>query len=511
MSSFGEIISVSGSLVKANGLTSAKMNDIVEVGDLKLIGEIIRLESDICYIQVYEETSGLHLHEPVMTKEIPLSVELGPGLIGSIFDGIQRPLTEIGKKFGGFIPRGVKLPALDRHKKWHFVPKVKVNDKVKPGDILGEIKESEVIVHKLMTPYKVNGRIKSIGEGDFLIDDNFALIESNGKEIPIKGYQTWPVRIPRPYLNKLPVDTPLITGQRVIDTFFPISKGGKACIPGGFGTGKTMTLQTIAKWSDATIIVYIGCGERGNEMSDILSEFPKLEDPRTGKILMNRTIIIANTSNMPVSAREASIYTGITIAEYYRDQGFDVALIADSTSRWAEALREISGRLEEIPAEEGYPPYLASRLADFYERSGKVETLGGFNGSVTIMGAVSPPGSDFSEPVTQYTIKLVKTLWELDRDLAYSRHYPAINWINSFSKDYDFLVDWFSTNISEDHAEYRQKALELLIKDNNLQQLIKIIGEEGLPEQERLIVFISNIIKEGFLRQNALDPIERYT
>ncbi len=488
------------------------MNDLVEVGEIKLIGEIIRLDRDTAFIQVYEDTSGLKLGEPVFTTMHPLSVELGPGLIGSIFDGIQRPLTVIGEKFGAFIPRGTRIKPLDRNKKWHFVPKIKVNDKVSEGDIIGEVQESEVILHRILIPIGIKGIVEYIvDEGDYTIEEDFAIIVDDDKKYNIKGYQVWPIRVPRPCIETLEADTLLTTGQRIIDTFFPITKGGTACIPGGFGTGKTMTLQTIAKWSNADIIIYVGCGERGNEMIDILDQFPKLEDPWTGKSLMNRTILIANTSNMPVAAREASIYTGITIGEYYRDQGYDVALIADSTSRWAEALREISGRLEEIPAEEGYPPYLASRLADFYERAGKVKTLNGQYGSLTIMGAVSPPGSDFSEPVTQYSIKLVKALWQLDRELAYSRHYPAINWINSFSKDYEYVKTWYKENIDEQHDEYRRKALELLVKDYNLQQIIKIIGEEGLPESERLIILVCKILKEGFLRQNALDPIEKFT
>ncbi|MBD3230001.1 MAG: V-type ATP synthase subunit A [Candidatus Lokiarchaeota archaeon] len=507
----GNIIGITGSLIKADGMGEARMNDIVNVGRFGLCGEIIRLDSDIAFIQVYENTSGLRLGEEVESTGVPLSVELGPGLLGNIYDGVQRPLDIIADKYGDYIPRGIRISPIDKNKNWYFKPQVKVGDKLNSGDIIGEIKETKTIIHRIMIPPNINGKVKNVlKEGEYTIESNFVILIRDGKEIEIKGFQKWPSRTPRPYIKKEICNTPLITGQRVIDSFFPVAKGGTACIPGGFGTGKTLTLQTIAKSADADIIVYIGCGERGNEIVDLLDTFPELKDPNTGHPLMERTILIANTSNMPVSARESSICTGITIAEYFRDQGYNVTLIADSTSRWAEALREISGYLEEIPAEEGYPPYLASRLAVFYERAGKVHTLGDRIGTLTTLGAVSPPGNDFSEPVTQYTIKLVRTLWQLDKSLADARHYPAINFLNSFSKDYKNLEDWYLSNMGLKHSEYREKALDLLTEDKNLQQIIKIIGREGLPESQRLTVFIADILKEQFLRQNALDKIERY-
>jgi len=489
------------------------MHEMVEVGKEHLIGEIIRLEGDVATIQVYENTSGLKVGEEVLGIGSPLSVELGPGLIGNIFDGIQRPLEWIKNQTGAFIRRGVRAKALPRDKKWLFVPKVKSGEEVAGGDILGTVKESELIEHRILVPPNVSGKLVEIAsEGEYTVDDVIALVKTDKKEIELKMFHKWPVRTPRPYKRRLLLSTPLITGQRIIDTFFPIAKGGTASIPGGFGTGKTVTQHQLAKWSDADIIVYIGCGERGNEMVDVLTSFPKLTDPRTGRPLMERTILIANTSNMPVSAREASIYTGITIGEYYRDMGYDVALMADSTSRWAEALREVSGRLEEMPAEEGFPSYLPTRLAEFYERAGAVETLGSEKrvGSLSVIGAVSPPGGDFSEPVTQHTKRFTRVFWALDKELADARHYPAINWMQSYSGYLDDLSEWWMKNISKEWRKYRDEAMRILQKEDELKEIVKLVGPEALPDRQRLILETARIIREAFLQQNALDPVDTY-
>jgi len=510
----GSIIAIDGPLVKADNMYTAKMHEMVEVGNEGLIGEIIQLEAGIAFIQVYEDTNGLKLDEPVTPVGMPLYVELGPGLVGNIFDGIQRPLVKLWNKFGDFIKRGVKIKPLDRKKRWDFRPLLKPDTKVQAGDFLGEVQETQRVVHKIMVPPHISsGTLQYIAsEGEFQIEDEIAQITNSSSSFSLKMLQTWPVRTPRPYSERVLPDQPLITGQRVIDLFFPIAKGGVAAIPGGFGCGKTMSLQQIAKWATADIIIYIGCGERGNEMTDVLTSFPELIDPRTNRPLLERTVIIANTSNMPVSAREASIYTGITIGEYYREMGYDVAIMADSTSRWAEALREISARLEEIPAEEGYPSYLPTRLAEFYERAGKVLIRGNPErfGTLSLMGAVSPPAGDFSEPVTQYTIRNIRTLWELDKNLADARHYPAINWINSFSGYIDYIQKWWEEKVGPQWAIYRKLAIELLLKDNQLEQIVKLIGSEALPDDERLILFSARLIKEGILQQNAMDKIDTY-
>nr|3SDZ_A Chain A, V-type ATP synthase alpha chain [Pyrococcus horikoshii OT3] len=510
----GRIIRVTGPLVVADGMKGAKMYEVVRVGELGLIGEIIRLEGDKAVIQVYEETAGVRPGEPVVGTGASLSVELGPGLLTSIYDGIQRPLEVIREKTGDFIARGVTAPALPRDKKWHFIPKAKVGDKVVGGDIIGEVPETSIIVHKIMVPPGIEGEIVEIAEeGDYTIEEVIAKVKTPSGEIKeLKMYQRWPVRVKRPYKEKLPPEVPLITGQRVIDTFFPQAKGGTAAIPGPFGSGKTVTQHQLAKWSDAQVVIYIGCGERGNEMTDVLEEFPKLKDPKTGKPLMERTVLIANTSNMPVAAREASIYTGITIAEYFRDMGYDVALMADSTSRWAEALREISGRLEEMPGEEGYPAYLASKLAEFYERAGRVVTLGSDYrvGSVSVIGAVSPPGGDFSEPVVQNTLRVVKVFWALDADLARRRHWPAINWLTSYSLYVDAVKDWWHKNIDPEWKAMRDKAMALLQKESELQEIVRIVGPDALPERERAILLVARMLREDYLQQDAFDEVDTY-
>lgn len=514
MSDESRIILIDGPVVKADNMYNAKMYEMVEVGHQRLTGEIIQLQEGEAYIQVYENTSGLKLDEPVKLMGMPLYVELGPGLIGNIFDGIQRPLEEYRAQTGDFIKKGVKIEPLNRKKEWYFIPTVEENIKVEPGDIIGEVQETDLVIHKIMIPPKVSGTIQSIvAEGSYQIIDELAQITNNSSINSVKMLQTWPVRTPRPYSERHLPNEPLITGQRIIDLLFPIAKGGVAAIPGGFGSGKTVTLQQIAKWASANIVIYIGCGERGNEMTDILLSFPNLIDPSSKKPLLQRTILIANTSNMPVSAREASIYTGITIGEYFRDMGYDIAILADSTSRWAEALREISARLEEIPAEEGHPSYLPTRIAEFYERGGNVTVNGKpeRNGTISLMGAVSPPAGDFSEPVTQYTIRNIRVLWELDKKLADSRHYPAINWINSFSGYVSYISEWWDQKINANWADYRGQALKLLIRDNQLQQIVKLIGAESLPDDERLVLFTAQLIKEGLLRQNALDEVDTYT
>ncbi|HEY8362913.1 MAG TPA: ATP synthase subunit A [Tissierellaceae bacterium] len=508
----GRVIKVSGPLVVAEGMDEANVYDVVKVSDKKLIGEIIEMRGDRASIQVYEETTGIGPGDPVYTTGEPLSVELGPGLITTMFDGIQRPLDAIRAMAGDFLTRGIDLPGLDREKKWHFTPTVQVGDEVGPGDVIGTVQETSVVLHKIMVPPGIKGKVKSINEGEFTVVDTVCVVEGD-KEYNIQMMQKWPVRRGRPYHKKLNPDEPLITGQRVIDTFFPVAKGGTAAVPGPFGSGKTVVQHQLAKWSDAEIIVYIGCGERGNEMTDVLMEFPELKDPRTGESLMNRTILIANTSNMPVAAREASIYTGITIAEYFRDMGYSVALMADSTSRWAEALREMSGRLEEMPGDEGYPAYLASRAAEFYERAGKVVCLGKDNrvGALTVIGAVSPPGGDISEPVSQATLRIVKVFWGLDASLAYRRHFPAINWLNSYSLYQDKVDEWMDKNIDPEFSKNRIKAMTLLQEESSLQEIVRLVGRDSLSEGDQLKLEAAKSIREDFLQQNAFHDEDTYT
>ncbi|MCR5632432.1 MAG: V-type ATP synthase subunit A [Eubacterium sp.] len=510
----GKIKKVAGPLVIATGMRDADMFDVVRVSNERLIGEIIEMHGDEASIQVYEETSGLGPGEPVESTDVPLSVELGPGLMGSIYDGIQRPLTKIMEVTGGnLLERGVEVPSLDREKKWDFVATAKVGDTVVAGDIIGTVEETEVVTQKIMVPYGVEGTIKSIQSGSFTVEEVVAVVETANGPKELTMMQKWPVRKGRPYKKKLPPRQPLITGQRVVDTFFPIAKGGVAAVPGPFGSGKTVIQHQLAKWADAEIVVYIGCGERGNEMTDVLNEFPELKDPRTGESLMKRTILIANTSDMPVAAREASIYTGITLAEYFRDMGYSVALMADSTSRWAEALREMSGRLEEMPGEEGYPAYLASRLAQFYERAGHVITLGSDEreGALSAIGAVSPPGGDISEPVSQATLRIVKVFWSLDAQLAYQRHFPAINWLNSYSLYLDEMKGWFDKNVDEDWMKIRQELMSLLQEEASLNEIVKMVGMDALSPQDRLKMEAARSIREDFLHQNSFDEIDTYT
>ncbi|MDF2942069.1 MAG: atpA [Herbinix sp.] len=508
----GTIKKVAGPLVVAEGMRDANMFDVVRVSDQRLIGEIIEIHGDQASIQVYEETSGLGPGEPVESTGTPLSVELGPGLIGSIFDGIQRPLVDIMEATGTNLKRGVEIPSLKRDKKWHFIPTVKVGDVVEAGDIIGTVEETDIVTQKIMIPYQINGIIKSINEGDFTVLDTVAVLEKgDGTTVNITLMQKWPVRIGRPYKQKLSPDKPLVTGQRVVDTLFPIAKGGVAAVPGPFGSGKTVVQHQLAKWAEADIIVYIGCGERGNEMTDVLNEFPELKDPKTGKSLMERTVLIANTSDMPVAAREASIYVGITIAEYFRDMGYSVALMADSTSRWAEALREMSGRLEEMPGEEGYPAYLGSRLAQFYERAGRVISLGkeGREGTLSAIGAVSPPGGDISEPVSQATLRIVKVFWSLDANLAYRRHFPAINWLTSYSL-YN-LGNWFNANVNDKWMELRQRIMHLLNDEAELDEIVKLVGMDALSAPDRLKLEAARSIREDFLHQDAFHEVDTYT
>ena len=510
----GKIKKVAGPLVIATGMRDADMFDVVRVSNERLIGEIIEMHGDEASIQVYEETAGLGPGEPVESTEVPLSVELGPGLMGSIYDGIQRPLTKIMEVTGGnLLERGVEVPSLDREKKWDFVATAKVGDKVVAGDIIGTVQETEVVTQRIMVPDGVEGTIKSIQSGSFTVTDTVAVVETADGDKDLMMMQKWPVRKGRPYAKKLPPRQPLITGQRVVDTFFPIAKGGVAAVPGPFGSGKTVIQHQLAKWADAEIVVYIGCGERGNEMTDVLNEFPELKDPRTGESLMKRTILIANTSDMPVAAREASIYTGITLAEYFRDMGYSVALMADSTSRWAEALREMSGRLEEMPGEEGYPAYLASRLAQFYERAGHVVCLGSDEreGALSAIGAVSPPGGDISEPVSQATLRIVKVFWSLDAQLAYQRHFPAINWLNSYSLYLDEIKGWFDENVNEDWMKTRQELMSLLQEEASLNEIVKMVGMDALSPQDRLKMEAARSIREDFLHQNSFDEIDTYT
>ncbi|BDZ66699.1 ATP synthase subunit A [Methanobacterium ferruginis] len=513
MTAEGKIIKIAGPVITAEGMRGTQMYEMVKVGDDKLIGEIIELEGDTATIQVYEETAGMKPGEVVESTGGPLSVELGPGIIGSIFDGIQRPLETIKLEVGDYIERGVDVPALPKDKKWTFKPIATVGSEVKGGDILGEVQETSAVVQKIMVPPRVNGTLKSIvGEGQYTVVDDIAEVETPKGPVKVQMMQKWPVRVGRPYKDKLDPDIPLVTGQRAQDTFFPVAKGGTAAIPGPFGSGKTVTQQQLAKWADADIIVYVGCGERGNEMTEVLKEFPELEDPKTGKPLMDRTVLIANTSNMPVAAREACVYTGITIAEYFRDQGYDVALMADSTSRWAEAMREISGRLEEMPGEEGYPAYLASRLAQFYERAGRVNTVGTESkiASVSVVGAVSPPGGDLSEPVTQNTLRICKVFWALDASLADKRHFPSIDWLQSYSLYVDSVEGWWEKNVGAEWRITRDEAMALLQKESELQEIVQLVGPDALPDRERITLESTRMIREDFLQQNAYHEVDTY-
>ena len=510
----GKVVKVSGPLVVATGLSDANMSDVVRVGPQRLIGEILTMKGDAASIQVYEETSGLGPGAVVETTGAPMSVELGPGMIEGIYDGIQRPLEKIVEKVGANITRGVEVSALDHEKKWDFTATVKAGAKVQGGDVIGTVPETPVVLHKIMVPPKMKGTVKSIKSGKYNVTETVAVLTTeDGKDVPLTMTQKWPVRVGRPYEKKYPPEKPLCSGQRIIDTMFPIAKGGTAAVPGPFGSGKTVVQHQLAKWSDVDIVVYIGCGERGNEMTDVLREFPELKDPRTGESLMKRTVLIANTSDMPVAAREASVYTGITIAEYFRDMGYDVAVIADSTSRWAEALREMSGRLEEMPGEEGYPAYLSSRLAQFYERAGSVECIGSDErrGSLTAVGAVSPPGGDLSEPVSQATMRIVKVFWALDASLAYKRHFPAINWLNSYSLYLDTLKPWFDENFGEMFMKDRGRAMSILQNEASLNEIVQLVGKDSLSPSDQLTLEVARMIREDFLQQNAFTDIDGYS
>ena len=509
----GKIIKVSGPLVVAEGMDEANVYDVVQVSDNKLIGEIIEMRGDRASIQVYEETVGIGPGEPVYSTGEPLSVELGPGLLEAMFDGIQRPLKEFQEVAGDYLNKGVAVPSLNRETKWDFEPVVNAGEKVEAGDIIGTVQETSVISHKIMIPLGVEGTLKSIEKGSFTVTDTVAVVETANGDVNIQLMQKWPVRRGRKYKQKLNPEAPLVTGQRVIDTFFPVTKGGTACVPGPFGSGKTVVQHQMAKWADAEIIVYVGCGERGNEMTDVLMEFPEIIDPKTGQSLMKRTVLIANTSNMPVAAREASIYTGITIAEYFRDMGYSVAIMADSTSRWAEALREMSGRLEEMPGDEGYPAYLGSRAAEFYERAGKVICLGqdGREGALTVIGAVSPPGGDISEPVSQATLRIVKVFWGLDANLAYRRHFPAINWLNSYSLYQGKVDNWMDQNVGPKFSKNRARAISLLQEENSLQEIVRLVGKDTLSEKDQLKLEIAKSIREDYLQQNAFMESDTYT
>jgi V/A-type H+-transporting ATPase subunit A len=511
----GKIVWVSGPAVRADGMSSVKMYETVEVGESKLIGEVIRLTGDVAFIQVYESTSGLKPGEEVVGTGQPLSVLLGPGIIGRIYDGIQRPLDDIAEKSGAFIGRGITTSPVDMKKKFKFNPTVKKEDTIFGGSILGTVEETPLLTHKILVPpnYGEATITEIVKEGDYDLEDVIAQAKSKSADkIELKMYHKWPVRKPRPYAERYDPTVPLVTGQRIIDTYFPIAKGGTGGIPGGFGTGKTVTLHQIAKWADSQVVVYIGCGERGNEMTEVLVEFPHLIDPRSQRPLMERTVLVANTSNMPVAAREASIYTGVTIAEYYRDMGYDVVLVADSTSRWAEALREMSGRLEEMPAEEGYPSYLASRLAEFYERAGRIRALGSpdRSGSVTIVGAVSPSGADFTEPVTTHTIRFIKTFWALDTRLAYSRHYPSINWMQSYSGYLEDISKWWKENVSPDWYDLRAESYHILQREDTLKEIVRLLGPEALPDEEKLVMEVARMLKIGILQQNSFDKVDTY-
>ncbi|MFT5871736.1 MAG: V/A-type H+-transporting ATPase subunit A [Clostridium sp.] len=509
----GKIVKVSGPLVVAKDMDEANIYDVVKVGEKGLIGEIIEMRGDRASIQVYEETSGLGPGDPVVSTGEALSVELGPGLMESMFDGIQRPLDAIRAIAGNYLTKGINVPSLDRKRKWEFVPTVVVGDSVSAGDTIGTVVETSVITQKIMVPFGIEGTIASIKEGEYTVEEVVAEVQTSGGIVQVTLIQKWPVRRGRPYARKLNPVEPLITGQRVVDTFFPVTKGGTACVPGPFGSGKTVVQHQLAKWADSEIVVYIGCGERGNEMTDVLNEFPELKDPKTGESIMKRTVLIANTSNMPVAAREASVYTGITIAEYYRDMGFSVAVMADSTSRWAEALREMSGRLEEMPGDEGYPAYLGSRVADFYERSGKVVCLGSDErvGALTVIGAVSPPGGDLSEPVTQATLRIVKVFWGLDAQLAYMRHFPSINWLDSYSLYLEKIGTWMDENVAEDWTELGMKAMSILQEEAKLQEIVRLVGLDALSEEDRLKLEVAKSIREDYLQQNAFDDVDTYS
>ena len=510
----GKIIKVSGPLVVAEGMDEANIYDVCKVGQKGLVGEIIEMRGDKASIQVYEETSGIGPGDPVVTTGEPLSVELGPGLIESMFDGIQRPLDAFMEAAqSNFLTKGVSVPSLNREKKWEFKPTVKIGDKVEPGYVIGTVQETPVVEQRIMVPVGVEGTIKDIKAGEFTVTDTVAVVETATGDKEVMMMQKWPVRKGRPYKAKINPVEPMLTGQRVIDTFFPVAKGGAAAIPGPFGAGKTVTQHQIAKWGDAEIVVYVGCGERGNEMTDVVNEFPELIDPKTGESLMKRTVLIANTSNMPVAAREASIYTGITIAEYFRDMGYSVSIMADSTSRWAEALREMSGRLEEMPGDEGYPAYLGSRLADYYERAGKVECLGndGRIGSITAIGAVSPPGGDISEPVSQSTLRIVKVFWGLDAQLAYQRHFPSINWLTSYSLYADTIDKWMNENVAEDWGKLRLEAMTILQEESSLQEIVRLVGIDALSEKDRLKLDVAKSIREDYLQQNSFHEVDTYT
>jgi V/A-type H+-transporting ATPase subunit A len=509
----GQVHRVNGPVIEAAGVTDAMMLELVRVGEVRLVGETIKLAGSSAIIQVYEDTTGIAPGDNIYGSGSPLSVEVGPGLVGTIYDGIQRPLEEIRALSGSFIERGVRLPSLAREKKWRFQPAaLKKGDPLAPGQVLGTVQETARVEHRILVPPDVQGTLKSLaGAGDYTVEESIGLVETPSGDKPLLLMHRWPIRTPRPARERLAVSHPLITGQRVIDSLFPVARGGTVAIPGGFGTGKTMTQHAIAKWCDASIIVYIGCGERGNEMTDVLTAFPKLIDPRTGRSLMERTVLIANTSNMPVSAREASIYTGVTLAEYFRDQGYHVAVMADSTSRWAEALRELSGRMEEMPAEEGFPAYLPTRIAEFYERAGHVYSLCGSEGSVTIIGAVSPPGGDFSEPVTQHTKRFVRCFWALDRQLANARHYPAISWLDSYSEYLGAVLSWWEREVGPAWSKDRAEIMELLQREVRLQQVVKLVGPDALPDSQRFVIEVCTLFKNAFLQQSAFDDIDRYS
>ena len=510
----GKILWISGPAVKAEGMSEAKMYETVEVGEDKIVGEIIRLTGDVAFVQVYESTSNLKPGEPVMGTGEPLSVTCGPGMMGTIYDGLQRPLDAIAKKSGAFMARGISVPPIPKDKKWKFMPAIKKGEKVAPGTILGIVNETPLVEHKVMaSPNFAGGVVDSVvKEGDYTVEETMVSAKVDGKKEDLKMYHTWPVRRGRPFAERYDPDIPLITGQRVIDTFFPMMKGGTGAIPGGFGTGKTVTLHQVASWANSRVVIHVGCGERGNEMTEVLVKFPEIIDPTSGRPLMERTVLVGNTSNMPVAAREASIYTGVTMAEYYRDMGHDVVLVADSTSRWAEALREISGRLEEMPAEEGYPSYLASRLAEFYERAGRVQCLGSPDraGSVTLIGAVSPTGADFTEPVTTHTTRFIKTFWALDTRLAYSRHYPSINWMTSYSGYVLGADKWWGDNVDKERARLRVEAYSILQREDVLKEIVRLLGPEALPDEEKLILDVARMVKEGYLQQSAYDEVDRY-
>jgi V/A-type H+-transporting ATPase subunit A len=507
----GKVRRIVGPVVEAGNVADVEMLELVFVGGERLVGEVVRIKEDAAWIQVYEDTTGLRPGAPVYGQGEPLSVELGPGLVGGIYDGVQRPLDALRASMGDFVSKGVHLPALDRDRMWSFSPIAKLQDHATGGTLIGTVRETALIEHGIMVPPYVEGELVEVAPaGEYCVEDTVARVKTPDGEVEIKLYQKWPVRVGRPYAERLPQSVPLITGQRVLDTLFPVARGGVVVVPGGFGTGKTMIQHALAKWCDADLVVYIGCGERGNEMTEVLTDFPELIDPRTGKSLMERTVLIANTSNMPVAAREASIYTGITIAEYYRDMGYNVAVMADSTSRWAEALRELSGRMEEMPADEGFPAYLPTRLAEFYERAGLVETLGGKQGSVTTIGAVSPPGGDFSEPVTQHTKRFVRVFWALDKQLANARHYPAVNWLDSYSEYIDDVSDWWLEKTNGEWKDLRSAIISVMQREERLQRVVKLVGADVLPDSQRLILEAANMFKNAFLQQNAYDEVDAF-